>query len=302
VTGAPGGSRALDGLRALVIGGGSGIGLASARLLASDGALVTISGRTPAKLDAAAAALAGEGLGVRTAPADALNGADVAAAVEAASRDGVLDLAVVVPGGGSIKPVLLYGDEEFSREVDLNVRPVYLTLKYAGRAMVRNGSGAFVAISSTAADFSARYLASYSAGKAAVDQLVRVAADELGPFGVRVNAVRPGLTRTPTTERSFAHRPMLEAFLASQPIGRPGEAGDIAQAVRYLLGPESGWVTGQLLTVDGGHTLRAFVDYAGLIDLPDVRAAVARDEPGADEGARSVADEGARSGADGGAR
>jgi NAD(P)-dependent dehydrogenase (short-subunit alcohol dehydrogenase family) len=77
---------ALDGLRALVIGGGSGIGLASARLLARDGALVTISGRTPSKLDAAAAALAEEGLDVRTALANALNGADVAAAVEAAGH------------------------------------------------------------------------------------------------------------------------------------------------------------------------------------------------------------------------
>jgi NAD(P)-dependent dehydrogenase (short-subunit alcohol dehydrogenase family) len=265
----------MDGRRALVIGGGSGIGLASARLLARDGALVTISGRTAAKLDAAAGALAAEGLTVRTAPADALNAGDVAAAVEAASDGGALDAAVVVPGGGSIKPVLLYGDDEFSREVDLNVRPVYLTLKYAGQAMVRNGSGSFVAISSTAADFSARYLASYSAGKAAVDQLVRVAANELGVFGVRVNAVRPGLTRTPTTQATFARPPMLDAFLAAQPIGRPGEADDIAQAVRYLLGPESTWVTGQLLTVDGGHTLRAFVDYAALIDIPDVRAAIA---------------------------
>ena len=265
---------ALDGLRALVIGGGSGIGLASARLLARDGALVTISGRTPSKLDAAAAALAEEGLEVRTALANALNGADVAAAVEAASGDDALGAAVVVPGGGSIKPVLLYEDDEFSREVDLNVRPVYLTLKYAGQAMVRGGSGSFVAISSTAADFSARYLASYSAGKAAVDQLIRVAANELGAFGIRVNAVRPGLTRTPTTRGAFAHRPMLEAFLASQPIGRPGEADDIAQAVRYLLGPESAWVTGQLLTVDGGHTLRSFVNYADLMDIPDVREAI----------------------------
>jgi NAD(P)-dependent dehydrogenase (short-subunit alcohol dehydrogenase family) len=272
---------ALEGRRALVIGGGSGIGLASARLLARDGALVTISGRTAAKLDAAAAALADEGLAVRTAPADALNASDVAAAVEAASNDGALDAAVVVPGGGSIKPVLLYEDDEFSREVDLNVRPVYLTLKYAGQAMVRNGSGAFVAISSTAASFSARYLASYSAGKAAVDQLVRVAADELGAFGVRVNAVRPGMTRTPATQGTFASRAMLEAFLSSQPIGRPGEADDIAQAVRYLLGPESAWVTGQLFTVDGGHTLRSFVNYADLIDIPDVRAVVVSDRSAA---------------------
>jgi NAD(P)-dependent dehydrogenase (short-subunit alcohol dehydrogenase family) len=270
----------LDGFRALVIGGGSGIGLASARLLARDGALVTISGRTASTLDAAAAALAEEGLSVRTAPADALNAVDVAAAVEAASNGGALDAAVVVPGGGSIKPVLLYEDDEFSREVDLNVRPVYLTLKYAGQAMVRSKSGSFVAISSTAADFSARYLASYSAGKAAVDQLVRVAANELGEFGVRVNAVPPGLTRTPTTQGMFANPAMLEAFLASQPIGRPGEADDIAQAVRYLLGPESAWVTGQLLTVDGGHTLRAFVNYADLIDIPDVQAAIAGDPPG----------------------
>jgi NAD(P)-dependent dehydrogenase (short-subunit alcohol dehydrogenase family) len=256
-----------------VIGGGSGIGLASARLLATDGALVTISGRTSAKLDAAAASLAREGLEVRTAPADALNARDVEAAVAEASDAGALDVAVVVPGGGSIKPVLLYGDDEFSEEVDLNVRPVYLALKYAGQAMVRRGSGSFVAISSTAALFSARYLASYSAGKAAVDQLVRVAADELGPLGVRVNAVRPGMTRTPTTERAFGNEQMMRAFLDSQPIGRHGEPDDIARAVRYLAGPESGWVTGQLLTVDGGHTLRAFIDYAQLINLPDVRAA-----------------------------
>jgi hypothetical protein len=71
-----------------------------------------------------------------------------------------------------------------------------------------------------------------------------------------------------------------EAFLASQPIGRPGEADGIAQAVRYLLGPESSWVTGQLLTVDGGHTLRACVNDADLTDIPDVRAAIAGDPPG----------------------
>lgn len=162
---------------------------------------------------------------MRTTTADALDGTRLAAAVEAASEGGTLDAAVVVPGGGSIKPVLLYGDDEFSAEVGLNVRPVYLTLEYAGQAMVANGSGSFVAISSTAADFSTRYLASYAAGKAAVDQLVRVAADELGPFGVRVNAVRPGLTRTPTTRGAFADQRMLQAFVASQPIGRPGEPG-----------------------------------------------------------------------------
>jgi NAD(P)-dependent dehydrogenase (short-subunit alcohol dehydrogenase family) len=269
----------LAGRRAFVVGGGSGIGLGSARLLARDGAHVTLAGRTAAKLEAAARTLRDEGLDVGHMVCDALDPASVRDAVAAASADGRLDIAVVVPGGGSITPVLLYDDEDFSRQVDLNVRPVYLTLKHAGHAMVRNGSGSFVAISSTAAVFSTRYLAAYAAGKAAVDQLVRVAADELGPLGVRVNAVRPGMTRTPTTERSFHNDRMIQAFLAGQPIARGGRVDDVAQAVRYLAGPEAAWVTGQLLTVDGGHTLRAFVDYAQLLDLPDVREAVGSDGP-----------------------
>jgi NAD(P)-dependent dehydrogenase (short-subunit alcohol dehydrogenase family) len=259
--------------RAFVVGGGSGIGFASARLLARDGAHVTIAGRTEAKLAAAARTLGDEGLTVAYAVCDALDAASVRAAVDGASLDGRLDVAVVVPGGASISPVLCFGDDDFSAQVDRNVRPVFLTLKYAGRAMVRNGSGSFVAISSTAATLSTRFLAGYAAGKAAVDQLVRVAADELGEYGVRVNGVRPGLTRTATTERTFENQPMLGAFLAGQPLARGGEADDIARAVRFLAGPESSWVTGELLTVDGGHTLRSFVDYAELVPLPDVRAA-----------------------------
>lgn len=266
-------SGELKGRRALVIGGGSGLGLGSARLLARDGALVSIAGRTPATLQAAADQLAGEGLTVSTVATDALDARSVEAAVDAASDDGKLDIAVVVPGGGSIRPVLLYDDEQFSQEVDLNIRPVFLTLKYAGRAMVRNGGGSFVAISSTAADFSTRFLASYAAGKAAVDQLVRVAADELGEVNVRVNSVRPGLTRTPGTAGMFADLDMVSAFVAGQPIGRSGEVDDVAQAVRYFAGPESGWVTGQLLTVDGGHTLRAFVDYRDLLAIPELQNA-----------------------------
>jgi NAD(P)-dependent dehydrogenase (short-subunit alcohol dehydrogenase family) len=137
---------ALDGQHAIVIGGGSGIGLGSARLLARDGAVVTIAGRTEDKLRRAAADLHDDGLAVSWAACDALKGPDVSQAVEAASDDlGRLHIAVVVPGGGTITPVLLFGDDQFSAEVDQNIRPVYLLLKYAGRAMVRAGSGSFVA-------------------------------------------------------------------------------------------------------------------------------------------------------------
>ena len=266
--------RPLEGQHAIVVGGGSGIGFGSARLLARDGASVTIAGRTESKLqDAAAQLREEEGVEVSWIGCDVLDAAKVRDAVEFASDDGKLHIAVVVPGGGSIRPVLLFEDDQFSEEIDKNVRPVYLLLKYAGLAMVRAGHGSFVAISSTAAVFSSRYLASYSAGKAAVDHLVRIAADELGEVGVRVNCVRPGMTRTPTTAGAFANDAMMAEFLAGQSIKRHGEVDDIAHAVRYLAGPESSWVTGQAITVDGGHTLRAFVDYAKLIDFPDIRQA-----------------------------
>ncbi len=146
---------------------------------------------------------------------------------------------------------------------------MFLFLKYAGQAMVRAGGGSFVAISSTAAVFSTRFLSSYAAGKAAVDQLVRVAADELGELGIRVNSVQPGLTETAATAGMFRSPEMLALFLAEQPIARHGEPDDIAQAVRYFAGPESSWVTGQLLTVDGGNTLRSFIDYRKVVPVPD---------------------------------
>jgi NAD(P)-dependent dehydrogenase (short-subunit alcohol dehydrogenase family) len=262
----------LEGKQAVVVGGGSGIGLGTARLLARDGAAVTIAGRTEEKLRQACASLAGEGLTVGSAVCDANVADDVRAAVDTASDSGRLDIAVVVPGGGSYSPVLLYGDDQFSTEVDANVRPVFLLLKYAGQAMVRAGGGSFVAVSSTAAVFSARFLASYSAGKAAVDQLVRVAADELGEAAIRVNSVQPGLTRTPGTAGLFSNQDVIDEFLAGQALPRSGEVDDIAQAIRYLSGPESSWVTGQLLTVDGGHTLRAFPDQRKFFGLPDWQA------------------------------
>jgi NAD(P)-dependent dehydrogenase (short-subunit alcohol dehydrogenase family) len=261
----------LAGTFALIVGGGSGIGLGTAKLLACDGATVTIAGRTKDRLEAARKTLTEEGLDIRAVPCDAMEPAQVQDAVDFASDAGRLHIAVVVPGGASFTPILFFEDEQFGHEVDQNIRPVFLTLKYAGRSMVRAGGGSFVAVSSTASLFSARFLASYCAGKAAVDKLVQVAADELGEAGIRVNSVRPGLTRTDATVRQFSSEQTLAEFVAGQAIGRPGEIIDIAQAIRYLAGPESSWVTGQSLAVDGGHTLRSFPDQRKFLELPDWR-------------------------------
>jgi NAD(P)-dependent dehydrogenase (short-subunit alcohol dehydrogenase family) len=251
-------SVSLKGMRAVVVGGSSGIGLATARLLAADGCRVTIAARDEARLASAVATLASEGLDVASCPCDTMVEADIARAVDLASEGDRLDIAVTVPGGGSPSHVLDYSCDQFSAEVDKNIRPVYMLLHYAAKQMTSGGS--FIAVSSTAAAFSTRGLASYRAGKAAVDALVDTAADELGAIGIRVNSVRPGLTRTESTARIFANDELVGRFLEQQAIDRGGEAIDIAGAIRYFAGPESAWVTGQHLAVDGGHTLRAMPD------------------------------------------
>ncbi|MBY0400414.1 SDR family oxidoreductase [Myxococcota bacterium] len=257
-----GGPGSLADQRALVIGASSGIGLATAEALAVDGAHVLMCARGKERLEAAAKALAARlpeaKDRITTRVVDGLDGAQVKAAVDAAAGTSGLDIAISVPGGGNFSPVLAYDDEDFSRTIDANVRPIFLLIKYAGRAMVRKGGGSIVAVSSTAAIMSSPFLAAYCASKAACDQLVKVAADELGRHGVRINAVRPGLTRTGATDGMFGARPLIESFLAEQPIRHEGEPGDIARAIRFLAGPESVWITGEALTVDGGHTIRKF--------------------------------------------
>jgi len=260
--------RPLSNQRALVVGASSGIGRASAERMLLDGARVTLAARTESSLrttaDSLAAAAATGGGRVEWIACDAMNAADVRKAVDRAAQGGRLDIAIAIPGGGNYSRILDYEDDRFLEEVAQNVWPQFLVIKYAGRAMASAGGGSIVAISSTAAIMSTPFLAAYCAGKAAVDQLVRVAADELGAHGVRVNAVRPGLTRTGATEGLFQPS-VVSRFLAEQPIARTGEPDDVAAAVRFLAGPESSWITGQCVNVDGGHTIRKFPDLSDLV-------------------------------------
>jgi 7-alpha-hydroxysteroid dehydrogenase len=264
------GSRSLAGYAAFVTGGGSGIGLACAIRLAADGATVTITGRSADRLAAGVAAIeeAAPGADVRSVPADVTDEDALAAATAAAAEPtGRLD-GIVVSAGGSetIGPLTQVDAEAWRRTVDLNLTGTLLTIKHGARIMARQGGGSIVAISSVAGAVTHRWFGAYGPAKAGIDMLCRVAADELGASGVRVNSVRPGLTRTDLVEAITAPGPVLDDYLACTPLGRIGEPEDVANLVRFLLGPEASWITGENISVDGGHAVRRGPDMSGLLE------------------------------------
>ena len=250
----------LAGQAALITGGGSGIGLGCARFLLRDGASVTLAGRSQARLDAAAEALRAEapaGAEVRTVACDVSVEDEVAAAVEAATAvTGGLQHCVASAGTGALGPVIAMPADQWRQVLAINLDGAFFTLKHAGDAMVRSGGGAFVGISSIAAPLTHPFMAAYCVSKAGLEALVRTAADELGRAGVRVNAVRPGIVPTELAAPLEQDPEVLADYLAQMPVSRTGTVDDVAALVRFLLGPEASWITGQCVGVDGGHHLR----------------------------------------------
>jgi NAD(P)-dependent dehydrogenase (short-subunit alcohol dehydrogenase family) len=250
----------LAGQAALITGGGSGIGLGCARFLVRDGASVTLMGRSEDRLRSAADSLASEvvaGAEVGWFAGDASSEDDVAGAVAAAVKaTGGLQMVVASAGTGTMGPVVATATSEWHRVLDINLTGTFFTIKHAAPAIARAGGGSIVAISSIAAPLTHPYMAPYSVSKAGIETLVRNAADELGRAKVRVNAVRPGLVPTELADPLVADEQVQADYIEQMPLGRLGTVDDIAAGVRYLLGPESSWVTGQVLGIDGGHTLR----------------------------------------------
>jgi NAD(P)-dependent dehydrogenase (short-subunit alcohol dehydrogenase family) len=253
-------SAALTGKRAVVFGGGSGIGLACARWLVRDGASVLIASRSEERLAAAVAALAPEahdGADVTSMRGDVTDEAAVRDVVaRATGPDGRLDICVYSVGGSTIVPLLGCSAEVFRADIERNLVGAFLVIRHAGAAMVRGGGGAIVAISSDASRLSFPFVGPYCAAKAGLDALVRVAADELGSSGVRVNSVRPGLTVTERTSHLVDDEEGQRIFVEQKPLHRLGAVDDVAAAVRYLVGPDASWVTGTSFAIDGGNELR----------------------------------------------
>jgi NAD(P)-dependent dehydrogenase (short-subunit alcohol dehydrogenase family) len=255
----------LAGQAALVTGGGSGIGLAAARALLADGASVTLMGRTPEKLEAAAASLAPDapsGATVAVFPGDVTDEEQVAAAVTAAALPtGGLQICVAAAGDGTVSPIIATSAEEWHRVIAVSLTGVFFTLKHAGGAIAEAGGGAMVAVSSLAGQVTHRHMGPYNAAKAGVDMLVKTTADELGAVGVRVNGVNPGIVATDLVAMITPEDEVGTSYLDNMPIRRFGQVDDVAPAIRFLCGPESSWITGVCLQIDGGHHLRCGPDY-----------------------------------------
>ena len=238
---------------ALITGGGSGIGLQTAKHLLRDGCTVTLMGRSEERVRAAAESL-GDGASWAAGSVDDEDA--VEAAVKVANVDGTLDVAVLAAGTGAGGPVLMGTRADWDSTMATNLTGAFLTLKHAGLAMAANGGGSIVAVSSIAGVRTHRFMTPYCVSKAGLEMLVMNAADELGPLSIRVNAVRPGLVPTDLAAGLVASEPIVRDYLSQMPVSRLGTTDDIAAAIRYLAGDESSWVTGVCLSVDGGHHLR----------------------------------------------
>ncbi len=252
----------LSGVAALVTGGAGGLGSACALALARDGAAVLLVGRTEEALRRAVQEVRDDVGGEAVAEyvvGDATDPGVMRQAVAAAEAlTGRLGICVATVGGGTIAPLLCMDEDQFAEDLRRNVVGAFTAIKQCVPAMAAAGGGSIVCISSDAATMTWPFMGSYCAGKAGLDAFVRVAADELGALGIRVNAVRPGLTRTNSNNVSmlFTDPELVAAFIEQKPLGRTGTPEDIAAGVRYLAGPESAWVTGQSLAIEGGNELR----------------------------------------------
>jgi len=260
-------SKPLDGHSALVTGGGSGIGLACAMHLARDGATVVLAGRTAEKLAAGAKQLRSEGADVHTVVCDVTDEAQVAAACEQAAAFGKFTMVVANAGSGSAAPLHLTTLEDWNSVLGTNLTGAFLTIKHAAVHLARAGGGAIVAISSIAAPRTHRYMTPYCVSKAGLEMLVQQAADELGSVGIRANAVRPSLVPTDISAGLVGSPEVVADYLDQMPLARLGTVDDIAAAVRFLLGPESSWITGQCISADGGHHLRRGPNLTPLMEM-----------------------------------
>ena len=237
----------LHGRVALVTGGTRGIGLATVRALAEAGATVVLTGRDEAvakEVAAASGAVAGLALDVTDAKA-------VSTLVRGVAKEhGGLDIVVANAGIMEDAVIGMIREELVDTTLSTNVAGTLHTVQAAARAMLRRKSGAIVVLASIVGEYGSAGQTVYAASKAAVANIARSAAKELGRSGIRVNAVAPGVIRTDLTA-GVEEGPVVE----KTPLGRLGTPEDVARAIRFLVSDEAAFITGQVLGIDGGLVL-----------------------------------------------
>ncbi|WP_185836657.1 SDR family NAD(P)-dependent oxidoreductase [Streptomyces sp. WAC 06783] len=248
----------LDGRRVAVVGGAGGIGREVVCALAAHGAEVIVADLDAAGAAAAAEAAAAEpsapGSRTGTATACPLDVLDEDAVRAAADRWGALDGLVVIAGVNVRKRITDYTAAEFDRVLALNLRAAFTLVRAVAPAMAERGRGSVVGLASMRAFQVEPGQSAYAASKAGLVQFLRTAAAEWGPRGVRFNAVAPGVVRTPLTDQIAADPQWYDAYAQASALRRWARADEIAGAAVYLVSDASTFVTGSVLTVDGGWT------------------------------------------------
>ncbi|MFG1644732.1 SDR family NAD(P)-dependent oxidoreductase [Amycolatopsis sp. NPDC049252] len=233
----------LDGRRAVVLGGGSGIGREAARALAAHGASVVVADRN---IEAARETGVGEAYEIDLLESGAVD--------RAASDLGPLDVVVLTAATNVRKRLLDYTRDEFDRVIALNLGVTFEVVRAFGADMVARGRGSIIGFSSIRGTTVEPGQGPYAATKAGLVQLFRTAAAEFGPAGVRVNAIAPGVVETPLTAQIKANPEWYDAYAQKGALGRWARPDELAGAVVYLASDASTFVTGSVLAVDGGWT------------------------------------------------
>jgi 3-oxoacyl-[acyl-carrier protein] reductase len=242
----------LTGRVALITGGASGIGRRTAELFAAEGARIVIGDQNESLLAEAVEAIGSDRcIGTRL---DVTQESEVEQCVALAQTEfGGADIAVNSAGIGTLGSIPDHPVESWRQVIDVSLTGVFLSVKQESKAMIaRGGGGAIVNLASIYGRQSGEGMAAYCCAKAGVDMLTKVSALELGPKGIRVNAIAPGFVETPMTAPTQPKS--RRAYLDSIPLGRPGQPSDIAEAALFLV--EAGWVNGETLVVDGGEVHR----------------------------------------------
>jgi gluconate 5-dehydrogenase len=250
----------LDGRVALVSGGSGGIGVRICAALAGVGADVAVVGRDAGRLEQARKAIEGAGAKALVIAADVTKEADADRVVEeTVTQLGRLDVLINAVGGGAgaaLHDAEVYPEDVWDWMMDLNLRSQFLVSKAAARAMIAAGNGGRVVnISSVRGQLGIRLgYSAYVAAKGAMDALNRQHATEWAKHGITVNAVAPTFVRTPQVESLLADESFRQGLVNRIPLGRIAEPDDLVGAILFFSSDASAFVTGQLLTLDGGLT------------------------------------------------